>query len=144
MTGGTQEATCTATCTRSFPLFTTVRFATVAEAGFELDGWDGDCSGGGSCAVYVDGPKNVTVRFVRERFVVRVSVDGNGHVAGGGFSCPPRCSATVPAESSLRLMARAGRGWRFVRWRGACAGSNACVVRVAGPAAIRAQFVRAR
>jgi hypothetical protein len=141
-TGGTRVATCVQTCSETFPLFTTVRFVTVAEAGFELDGWDGDCAGAGGCAVYVDGPKRVVVRFVRERFQVRVAVSGKGRVSGNGLACPPRCSASVESDSRLRLVARAARGWRFVRWRGACSGSRACVARVAAPAAIRAQFVR--
>ena len=142
MIAGTREATCAPTCTQTFPLFATVRFVTVAEPGFELDGWEDDCAGGGGCAVYVDGPKSVTARFVRERVQIRVGVEGKGRVSGGPFACPPRCTASLPSDSRLRLVARPASGWRFVRWRGACSGSKPCVVQVAAPAAIRAQFRR--
>lgn len=142
MIAGTREATCAPSCTQTFPLFTTVRFVTVADPGFELDGWEDDCAGGGGCAVYVDGPKRVTARFVRERFQIRIGVDGRGRVTGGPFACPPRCTTSLASDTRLRIVARPASGWRFVRWRGACSGSKPCVVYVTGPAAIRAQFRR--
>ena len=144
LTGGTHVATCAETCTESFPRFTTVRFASVSEAGYELEGWDGDCSGGGGCAVYVDGPKSVSVEFVRERFLVRVTVSGKGRVSGGGLACPPRCTASLTSDVRVRLVAKPARGWHFVRWRGNCSGAGACVLHLSAPAAVRAQFTRSR
>lgn len=139
--GGTRVATCVQTCSETFPLFTTGRFATVAEPGFELDGWDGDCAGAGGCAVYVDGPKSVVVRFVRERFQVRGRSAARDASRETAWPAPALlCLRRVGFAPSARRARRPRLG--FVRWRGACSGSRACVARVAAPTVIRTQFVR--
>ena len=71
-----------------------------------------------------------------------VVVIGSGHVVGSpaGISCPGRCRATYAAGAVVTLTAAPAKGSSFLRWGGSCRGAAVCRVRVAGLAAVAAQF----
>jgi TolB protein len=73
-----------------------------------------------------------------------VSVTGGGSVVStpGGIDCGGDCSQAFPAGAHITLTAKAKRGFRFGRWRGACAGKSAtCALTLGSNAEVEAGFV---
>jgi hypothetical protein len=66
----------------------------------------------------------------QERLAVRIA--GTGSVASDlpGLACAVSCTTTWNAGARLVLTPRPSTGMRFVRWRGACSGSAACMLRL--------------
>jgi hypothetical protein len=56
---------------------------------------------------------------------VVVAVVGSGRVTSSphGISCHRLCAGSFKAATTVLLVQRPARGWRFVSWRGACGGS---------------------
>jgi hypothetical protein len=100
--------------------------------------WTGDCSGNGDCLLTLAAAKSVTAVFGPRYVPVRVGVTGKGKV-----SCLPGCSSNFPAGTFLRLTAHAAKGWKFVRWTGACAGTRLlCQPKTDAAVVARAVFVK--
>ncbi len=57
---------CDGDCTESYESGTRVVLTAIPDAGFELDVWQGDCSGAGSCSVTLNDNAQVTARFKEE------------------------------------------------------------------------------
>jgi hypothetical protein len=117
---------CPAACSKQFRAGTSVTLqASPTTDGSRFVGWGGACSGTGPCTVTVDAAKSVTARF-ETSFGLSVSKQGagSGNVAGDGISCGNECSAVFPAGGEVVLQADADPGSVFVRWDGACAGSD--------------------
>jgi hypothetical protein len=111
---------CSASCTTSWDQGSTFSLNAEAAAGSRFVGWQGACNGVGSCFVTVDSVKSTTAVFGPVTIPVKVTVKGKGHVA-----CTPACSKTFRAGRALTLRGVAAKGWRFVRWSGACTGTRA-------------------
>jgi hypothetical protein len=129
---------CTATCTTQWDQASTFSLNAEAPPGKRFVGWRGDCHGVGSCFVSLGTAQATTALFGPVTIPVKVAVKGKGRVA-----CTPLCSRTFRAGTPLTLRAVAAKGWRFVRWRGACQGTR----RVCRPStdfalSVRASFAR--
>jgi len=75
---------------------------------------------------------------------VKVNVTGEGQVAVSppGIVCPPDCSATFGEPVTVTLTARAGEGFGFAGWGGACAsGERTCELVLDGSSAVEADFI---
>jgi hypothetical protein len=95
-------------------------------------------------------PPGPTSDFFFQTFVVPAKATlvvrkvGSGSVTSrpAGIACGTRCRFAF-APGVVTLNARPAPGWRFARWQGACRGTKAaCSLRLAGPAAATAVFVR--
>ena len=65
---------------------TTVTLQPVAQSGFAFGGWEGDCSGTGSCKLVMNGPKNVKADFTP--LLAGKPTIASGGVVGAGLSTP--------------------------------------------------------
>jgi hypothetical protein len=75
---------------------------------------------------------------------VAVAVVGSGRVTSSprGISCRSLCGGSFKAATTVLLVERPARGWRFVSWRGACKSSaRVCKVK-ARDARVTARFRR--
>jgi Divergent InlB B-repeat domain len=136
---------CETTCTTTWNAGTRLNLVPSPGPGQKLARWSGACSGAGSCAVTVGQGTTVSALFAPLVFRLSVRVSGRGSVRSSrsGITCRPRCSASFPSFTPLRLTARASRGWRFRSWAGACRGRRTtCTVPMAAATAVRAVFVR--
>jgi len=135
---------CSDTCVSSWTAGTRVELVATAPAGARFIGWSGACSGRGACSVTVDAAKTVTAEFGNATQVLQVSVRGKGSVTSSprGISCSRSCSASFAGDSTVRLTAKAARGFRFVRWSGGCSGRGACAVALSGDKNVTATFAK--
>jgi uncharacterized repeat protein (TIGR02543 family) len=74
--------------------------------------------------------------------VLRVTTIGEGLVRGAGDDCRGTCSTLTPIGNPLRLQAVPDPGVTFAGWTGACNGTGACQLAMAGETAVTANFKR--
>ncbi len=128
---------CAGTCTTEWDPGSLVELDGIDSAGSRFVRWQGGCTGQ-TCGLTLSSPESVTAVFGPTRIAVTVSHAGKGAVA-----CSPKCSKSFAAGSALTLRAVPSKGWRFVRWSGACAGTKAvCRPKTDYPLAARATFTR--
>jgi hypothetical protein len=80
-------------------------------------------------------PSSVSVSF----HVLKVG-DGAGTVRSGSLDCGGRCTVERTFGNRETLVAAAGSGARFVRWRGACGTAPACSLAVGPVTSVSAEF----
>lgn len=137
---------CPTACGVLFDTGSAVQLTAQPGAGSRFVSWGGACTGRQPCTVTMDTAKTVEAIFGPNRFRLTISVTGNGRVTGSApaLSCARRCSQPVDADAVVRLRGVPTKGWRFVRWTGACRGSGACSVRVSENRAVGAVFQKRR
>ena len=75
-----------------------------------------------------------------------VSIVGNGSVSSSptGIQCTSgTCSASYDVNSTISLVAQAGKRWNFVGWSGACSGTAECVIQLSTDQLVSANFSKA-
>jgi hypothetical protein len=133
---------CPPRCATDFDSDMSIALSAAPAEGVRFLGFAGDCSGEG-CAVPLGRPASITARFAGIRWPINVRILGRGRVTSlprGVVACPGRCRGTIAFGATARLVAIPARGYRFVRWSGACTGQRACIVR--GAATVTALFRR--
>ncbi|HEX4383706.1 MAG TPA: hypothetical protein VH083_12175, partial [Myxococcales bacterium] len=116
----------------------------VPAAKFSFGGWQGSCSGTGSCEVQLQGSPSVTAVFTAAPRTLTVSVSGSGEgrvtSTPSGIDCPGTCSATFPNGSAVTLVAGGDSTNVFHGWSGACAGSGDCTLQLESDLSAGANF----
>jgi subtilisin family serine protease len=137
---------CGSSCSRLLAPGRSVELTARPATGYALAGWGGACSGAGAtCLLTMDAAKEVTATFAALPHTVTVTRAGRGSGAvsslPGGLSCGNRCSASFDAGSRVILTAAPDAGSRFLRWTGACSGTEAaCAFVLNADAAVTAEF----
>lgn len=135
---------CGATCAASFSAGTKITLTATADPGSVFEGWSDGCTGTGTCTIALSGDQTVRARFVPVRDTLAVQLAGSGRVTSdpGGIACPSACEFAYERGTSVTLTAQPDGGAIFTGWGGACAGTGACTVTLAGDATVTAQFIR--
>jgi hypothetical protein len=136
---------CAASCTTTWNSGQRLALTATPNSGSRLVRWSGACSGAAGCAVTVVPRAAVSALFAPAAFRLTVAVSGRGAVRSSraGITCRPRCSASFPSFSPVRLTATPAKGWRLRSWSGACRGSRTtCTVPMSAVTRARATFVR--
>jgi len=129
---------CASTCTSQWDQGSKVVLSASPIDGMRFVGWSGACTGDAECAITVQSAKRVTAAFGPERVTMHLSVKGRGRIA-----CRPGCRPTEAAGDPIVLTAVAAKGYRFVRWSGACKGTRlACRLVPARAFSARATFAK--
>lgn len=133
---------CPPTCSTSLENGVKSTLSAEPGAGQRLIAWGGACTGAGPCEVTMDAAKSVTATFGTATFALAVRVTGRGVVRSSpaGIACSKSCSRAFAANSTVRLTAKASKGYRFAGWSGACKGTKACAVKLNGAKSVRATF----
>jgi Divergent InlB B-repeat domain len=135
---------CSETCVSSWTAGTRVELVARASTGSRFLGWRGACSGLSTCSVTLDRTTAVTAAFVAATQKLQVAIRGKGTVTSSpaGLSCSRACSASFSGGSTVRLTAKAARGYRFVSWSGGCSGRGGCSVALSGDKHVTATFAK--
>ena len=135
---------CPPACNVLFDTGSQVQLVAQPGRGSRLVGWGGACTGREPCTVTMDTAKTVEAIFGPSQFRLTISVTGQGRVTAPALalSCARRCSQPIDADAVVRLRVVPTKGWRFVRWSGACRGAGGCSVRVSENRSIGAVFQR--
>lgn len=129
---------CAASCTTQWDQGSVVRLNASPDDGMRFVGWSGACLGRGACSVTLNAAASVTAVFGPARVAMHLSHTGKGSIA-----CRPACKSTVAAGSPLVLTAVPAKGWKFVRWSGACKGTRTtCRLTPAAAFAAHATFAK--
>ena len=75
-------------------------------------------------------------------YLVVAHVVGRGRMTTTNFGCSTTCGKLFTVGRTLVFRARPAKGWRFVRWTGACRGRATCRVAVTAPRRVAATFTR--
>jgi Divergent InlB B-repeat domain len=137
---------CAETCTTTWNSGTRLALQATPGPGAKLVRWGSACVGAGGCAVTVAPGASVSALFAPASFRLSVAISGRGAVRSStaGITCRPRCAASFPSFTSVRLTATPAKAWKLRGWSGACRGSNkTCTVAMSAAASARATFVRA-
>jgi hypothetical protein len=138
---------CPAACGVLFDTGLQVRLTATPGSGSRFSGWTGGCTGTATtCTVTMDAAKSVQAAFVPSTFVLALAVSGNGSVSAPAvaLACTRRCSTAVDAETVVRVRAAPAKGWRFLRWSGACAGRGTCSVRLSASRSVTVVFQKVK
>jgi Divergent InlB B-repeat domain len=136
---------CAATCTTTWNAGQQLALTATPAVGSKLVRWTGACTGSGGCLVDVGTGASVSALFAPATFRLTVAVTGRGSVRSSrsGISCRPRCSASFPSFTPVRLTATPARGWKLRAWSGVCRGARStCTVPMSAASSARARFVR--
>ncbi len=137
---------CAASCTTTWNSGQRLALTATPGSGAKLVRWGGACTGSAGCTLAVGAGTGVSAFFAPASFRLNIGVKGRGAVrsATAGITCRPRCSASFPSFTPVRLTATPGKGWKLRSWSGACRGSKrTCTVPMSAAANARATFVRA-
>jgi hypothetical protein len=136
---------CAASCTTTWNSGQRLALTATPSPGSRLVRWSGACTGAAGCSLSVTPGAEVTAVFAPAAFRLAVSISGRGTVrsARAGITCRPRCSATFPSFTPVRLVATPAKGWKLRSWSGACRGARpTCTVPMSAASSARATFVR--
>lgn len=133
---------CGAVCSAAFPPATAVSLLAAPASSSIFVGWADDCSGAGTCAVYLDTPRHVVAMFDRPTVTVQKVGTGGGTVTSSpaGISCGPTCSAAFTPGSTVQLNATPDATSTFSGWSSPCSGTGPCTVTVNNHVVVQATF----
>jgi Divergent InlB B-repeat domain len=135
---------CGAGCSATFDSGQKVTLTATPDAGSRFAGWSGACAGSAPACTFeaTVGTQSVQATFVKLA-TLTVHRTGRGRVKdeAGKIDCGATCTAILDDGTTARLRARPARGFRFVRWGGACSGKAlVCTVTVSGSQDVTATF----
>jgi hypothetical protein len=135
---------CGGTCTFEYDKDTVVTLSAFPSFGSVFAGWNGICSGSGTCTVTLDQAKTVQASFTAG-FMLNVSRDqvfGSGTVSSstGAINCGATCQALLQRDAVIALTATPNAGSRFVGWTGACTGTGPCNITINNTTNVTAIF----
>ena len=143
---------CLANCSETAALFkagATVKLTQVPSKHFHFVGWEGDCTGSGTCELSMSEDREVSAEFAEDlKHLLSLSKQGGGQgtVKGlpSGINCGLTCSDQAAAYYQgevVELTATPGKGSAFGGWSGGgCSGTSPCKVTISEAKEVSAEF----
>lgn len=116
------SVSCTATCSRAFPVGVAVSFTAMPMTGSLFAGWSGACSSSGACMVTPEAqPKTLEATFIpvaTVQLITRSTGPGSLMVDPAGASCGTGCQAYATG-TNIRITPVPDPGLSFISYMGA-------------------------
>ncbi len=146
-TPGGPEIACGNDCSESYLAGTEVTLHAMADADWQLAGWEGApaCGSSADCMLTITAPVTITTRFVRSPVTLTVISPGNGTITSlpAGIACGATCTHAFAFGSSVTLLATPALGWAFQSWTGCASMTATCAVTIDQPRTVTAVFAPA-
>jgi uncharacterized repeat protein (TIGR02543 family) len=108
---------------REYTHGTTVKLTPVPKQGWIFDSWSGDLTGTESPKnILVDKAKTVSVKFRKNEFELKITIEGEGSVEEKVISQPN--GKVYPAQTIVELTPKPKEGWIFDSWSGDLTGKE--------------------
>ncbi len=139
---------CGVTCSVNFDYGSVITLTAVPTTGSIFVGWlGGGCTGNGVCVMPIESSETITAVFAaaaQPMLVTYAGGNGSGSIASlpAGINCGATCYASYVTGTVVTLTATPAAGSHFLGWCGACTGTGACRVTMAGSQRVRAVFAR--
>jgi hypothetical protein len=145
LTTGAVGQECVTSCISEWNAGTSLELVAEPRPGAGFATWTGVCAGKTDpfCLIQLGATTEVGAVF-RPLRQLALRLTGRGTVTAPDLRCSRPCSAQRVEGSRVTLRARAARGWRFVRWSGACRGTRPICTLQVGSGGARASAVFAR
>jgi len=136
---------CGADCTENYVEKTAVTLTAKPAADSSFVGWNGACSGTGTCQITMTQAQKVTATFnvlPPNEYPLTISKTGtgNGSVTGTGIDCGTDCTKTLADKTAITLTAKPAANSTFGGWGGDCSGIAACQISMTKPQNVTATF----
>jgi uncharacterized protein YjiK len=137
---------CGSDCSAEYTDNTVVILTATPDTGFTFAGWDGACSGSGSCELRMSSNRAVTAEFTENgatgEFTLDVTLNGSGRVTSSpsGIDCEGDCSEVLQENSQIELTATPDQGLVLDFWSGDCSGNQRCALRMDSNKSVTANF----
>ena len=130
-------------CSALYNQGTVVTLTAKPASGHSFVSWGGSCTGREPCKVRMSTARTVSAQFLKGPFTIRIASgtagSGSGRVKSqtglspaincaitNGTAAATGCSATYPANTSLKLTATASAGFVFTGWPNPSCGTGSC------------------
>lgn len=135
---------CSTTCSQRFVSGVNVVLTATPNADSFFAGWEGACTGTGSCTLTMDGNKEATAVFMKKMSLSYGRFgSGTGTVVfTPGGSCSGSCSQSYITGTPVTLTAEPDSDSEFSGWEDACTGTGTCSISMDGNKQITAVFVK--
>ena len=115
--GTVEEKIITNPSGREYPHGTIVELTPKPNEGWEFDSWEVDLTGKEvPKRILVDKEKNVTVKFKRRNFDLKLTIEGEGTIEEKVIFNP--AGKEYPFQTVIELTPKAKEGWGFFEWAG--------------------------
>jgi len=137
--------TCNSHCSETFDYSTEVSLTAAADLGSNFAGWDGACSGSGSCVVAMVDARNVIATFTVNQYALDLDFAGNGNgtvtLNPDGTTCESDCEELYDHGTQVTLTPVSDSTSHFAGWSGVCNGTGLCEVSMEAAQQVSAAFV---
>ncbi|MEM7030592.1 MAG: choice-of-anchor Q domain-containing protein [Chloroflexota bacterium] len=135
---------CGTDCSETLDHGSVMTLTATAESGSVFIGWEGLCSGIGSCQVMMDQAQQVTATFSLAINTITAAKDGNGNGTilsdPDGINCGSDCSESYDLNTVITLTAIAESDSVFIGWQGDCTGTDVCQITMNDTRQVTATF----
>ncbi len=101
-----------------YPFETIVQLTANPATGWEFDRWEGDLTGHENPSqIKITDSRDVTAIFVRQTFIIKTSVNGEGSISKELIS-GSETELGYKYESQVEITATPSAGWQFIQWQG--------------------------
>ncbi|RKZ74152.1 MAG: hypothetical protein DRQ57_11990 [Gammaproteobacteria bacterium] len=118
---------CGSDCTEEYIENTDVTVTATPATDSTFTGWEGICSGSGSCVISMTADQDVIATFeLIPSYPLTVSKEGNGigTISGDSIDCGSHCTEQYQEDATITLNAIPASGSLFIGWTGACSGTE--------------------
>ena len=154
---GSDAILCPANCSEAYPSNTSVVLIATPFAGFQFDGWDGECietntstaaPAPRTCKIELSENRTIDAKFSIRTHALKITTSEHGRIRSSDelIDCvspstpASKCAARINYGRRVTLAAEPDPGYRMVEWGVDCLGKNSCAFTMIKDRTVTAEF----